>query len=102
MKYDYLLFDLDGTLVDTLRGVVISAQYALAKYGMPGFASFLTEFSISGGIFYFEYLCRLSSIKKENRTSHRFWKLEHSVCIETVALPPVIPMCSALHRRSVL
>ena len=34
MKYDYLLFDLDGTLVDTLRGVVISAQYALAKYGI--------------------------------------------------------------------
>lgn len=34
MKYDYLLFDLDGTLVDTLRGVVISAQYALKKYGI--------------------------------------------------------------------
>lgn len=70
---------------------------------LPGFTSFLTEFAISGGIFYFEYLCRLSSIlKRKPHQSHRFWKLEHSVCIETVALPPVIPMCSALHRRSVL
>ena len=77
-------------------------NYRRISLPLPGFASFLTEFSISGGIFYFEYLCNLSSIKKENRISHRFWKLEHSVCIETVALPPVIPMCSALHRRSVL
>ena len=41
-------------------------------------------------------------LKRKPHQSYRFWKLEHSVCIETVALPPVIPMCSALHRRSVL
>mgnify|MGYP006903234485 CR=1 FL=1 len=35
-------------------------------------------------------------LKRKPHQSHRFWKLEHSVCIETVALPPVIPMCSAL------
>lgn len=34
MKYEILLFDLDGTLVDTLEGVVKSAQYALKHFGI--------------------------------------------------------------------
>ncbi len=34
MKYKYLLFDLDGTLVDTFIGVMRSAQYALREYGI--------------------------------------------------------------------
>ena len=34
MKYDLLLFDLDGTLVDTMEGVVRSAAYALEHFGI--------------------------------------------------------------------
>ncbi len=34
MKYQYLLFDLDGTLINTLEGVVKCAQYALSQYGI--------------------------------------------------------------------
>ena len=34
MKYKYLLFDLDGTLVDTTEGVFKSAQYALKHFGI--------------------------------------------------------------------
>lgn len=34
MKYSHLLFDLDGTLIDTLEGVVKCAQYALKHYGI--------------------------------------------------------------------
>ncbi|MBE6691739.1 MAG: HAD family hydrolase [Ruminococcaceae bacterium] len=34
MKYTHLLFDLDGMLINTLEGVVKSAQYALRQYGM--------------------------------------------------------------------
>ena len=33
MKYTYLLFDLDGTLLNTLEGVVKCAQYAMRHYG---------------------------------------------------------------------
>ncbi len=33
MKYQYLLFDLDGMLINTLEGVVKCAQYALKYYG---------------------------------------------------------------------
>ncbi len=34
MKYKYLLFDLDGTLVNTMEGVVKCAQYALKHFGI--------------------------------------------------------------------
>ena len=34
MKYEYLLFDLDGTLVDTREGVFKSAQYALKSFNI--------------------------------------------------------------------
>ncbi len=33
--YEYLLFDVDGTLFDTARGVTRSVQYALEKMGYP-------------------------------------------------------------------
>ena len=34
MKYKYLLFDLDGTLVNTTEGVLKSAQFALKHFGI--------------------------------------------------------------------
>ncbi len=34
MKYKYLLFDFDGTLVNTMEGVVKCARYALRFYGI--------------------------------------------------------------------
>ncbi len=34
MKYKYLLFDLDGTLINTTEGVLKCAQYAMDLYGL--------------------------------------------------------------------
>jgi len=34
-KYDAIIFDLDGTLLDTLDDIADSANYALAHYGFP-------------------------------------------------------------------
>lgn len=34
MKYEYILFDLDGTLTDPARGITNSVMYALKKYGI--------------------------------------------------------------------
>ncbi len=34
MRYDHLLFDLDGTIVDSEEGITRSVEYALAKYGI--------------------------------------------------------------------
>ncbi len=34
MKYKYLLFDLDGTILDTTKGVFNSAKYALKHFGI--------------------------------------------------------------------
>ena len=35
MKYDTYIFDLDGTLLDTLTDLAASANYALRTHGMP-------------------------------------------------------------------
>ncbi|HCS74720.1 MAG TPA: phosphoglycolate phosphatase, partial [Clostridiales bacterium] len=34
MKYQYVLFDLDGTITDSGEGIVNSVMYALNKYGI--------------------------------------------------------------------
>ncbi len=36
MNFDYILFDLDGTLIDTSEGITKSVQYALNKRGYVG------------------------------------------------------------------
>ena len=35
MKYNTFIFDLDGTLLDTLRDLANSVNYALSQHGMP-------------------------------------------------------------------
>lgn len=44
MKYKYLLFDLDGTLLDTMEGVVKSAQFALKSFGIEASLKDLEKF----------------------------------------------------------
>ncbi len=34
MRYEYIMFDLDGTLVDSGTGITNSVMYALKKYGI--------------------------------------------------------------------
>lgn len=34
MRYDHVLFDLDGTIVDSEEGITKSVEYALKKYGI--------------------------------------------------------------------
>ena len=35
MKYDTYIFDLDGTLLDTLQDLATSVNYALCQHAMP-------------------------------------------------------------------
>ena len=35
MKYELIIFDLDGTILDTLEDLADSVNHALAKYGYP-------------------------------------------------------------------
>ncbi len=44
MKYKYLLFDLDGTLIDTMEGVVKCAQHALRSFGIEATLKELEKF----------------------------------------------------------
>lgn len=45
MKYDVILFDLDGTLTDSGPGIMNAAAYVLERYGLPrADADFLRKF----------------------------------------------------------
>ncbi len=44
MKYQYLLFDMDGMLVDTREGILKCAQHALHAFGIEEDAANLTKF----------------------------------------------------------
>ncbi|NLM37973.1 MAG: HAD family hydrolase [Firmicutes bacterium] len=44
MSYQYILFDLDGTLTDPGIGIVNSVRYALRKFGLDGDPEFLRCF----------------------------------------------------------
>lgn len=44
MKYTHLLFDLDGTLLDTMEGVVKCSQYALKAFDIDATLEFLEIF----------------------------------------------------------
>lgn len=44
MKYDYLLFDMDGMLVDTREGILKCAAHALNAFGIQVELSSLTKF----------------------------------------------------------
>lgn len=65
MKYKYLLFDLDGTLVDTAEGVLKSAQYALKAFGIDVELNELTDFFGPPLTYSFTKLFRLSDSDAE-------------------------------------
>ena len=44
MSYQYILFDLDGTLTDPGVGIINSVRYALKQYGLDGDPKFLRRF----------------------------------------------------------
>lgn len=44
MSYQYILFDLDGTLTDPGVGIINSVRYALRQYGLDGDPQFLRRF----------------------------------------------------------
>ena len=61
MKYKYLLFDLDGTLIDTAEGVLKSAQYALEYFGIKKELSELKPFLGPPLTYSFTEICGLTN-----------------------------------------
>ncbi len=61
MKYKYLLFDLDGTLIDTAEGVLKSAQYSLEYFGIKKELSELKPFLGPPLTYSFTEICGLTN-----------------------------------------
>lgn len=50
MKYDYIIFDLDGTLLDTLDDLTDSVNAALSKYSFPAVDREQVRRSVGNGV----------------------------------------------------
>jgi phosphoglycolate phosphatase len=50
MKYHAILFDLDGTLLDTLQDIADSMNEALKKHGLPGYPAESYKKFVGGGL----------------------------------------------------
>lgn len=50
MKYDYIIFDLDGTLLDTLDDLTDSVNAALSKYSFPAVDREKVRRSVGNGV----------------------------------------------------
>ena len=50
MKYDLVIFDLDGTLLDTLGDLAAATNRALSAFGFPTFSTDAIRQTIGGGV----------------------------------------------------
>ena len=46
MKYDLYIFDLDGTILDTLQDLAISVNYALGVFDFPSLSASDATYSL--------------------------------------------------------
>lgn len=104
MKYDTVIFDLDGTLLDTLDDLMDSVNYCMEKYGLKTHTreeirSFvgngirkLIERSVPGGLSHPQY----EEIYQEMAVYYR----EHSQ-VKTKAYDGILDMLKCLHERGV-
>lgn len=72
MKKDYLYFDLDGTLTESAPGIIRSAKYALARFGMEPSDEIMKKFIGPPLLESFQNLCGLS--EEESREAIRLYR----------------------------
>ena len=96
MKYNYLLFDLDGTLVDTTEGVLNSAQYALKHFGIFVETKNLMNFFGPPLSYSFSKLYGLSDKETEKAIEIYLERYEKQGFFESKVFPPVPNMLKRL------
>ena len=72
MKKEYLYFDLDGTLTESAPGIIRSAKYALARFGMEPSDEIMKKFIGPPLLESFQNLCGLS--EEESREAIRLYR----------------------------
>lgn len=103
-KYDVVLFDLDGTLTDTLADLRNSVNYALGKFGFPERSTDEIRSFVGNGVRKLIY--RSVPDNTSNEIAEKCLEIfkEHyknNSCVETKPYDGIIPMLEELKKREI-
>ena len=104
MKYKAALFDMDGTVLDTIDDLCDSMNHCLLQYGYPRISRDCAMRNLGSGAAY--YARRSLPEDVNEKTFHEFlqaykdWYNTHS-CIKTAPFPGIIELLSELENRGV-
>lgn len=104
MKYEAMVFDLDGTLTDTLLDLKNSVNYALREFGFPERSIDEVRSFVGNGVRRLIYLSvpegTPDDVSEKCLTSFKSYYSEHS-CVETKPYCGIIEMLSTLKKKGI-
>lgn len=104
MKFDAIIFDLDGTLTDTLADLRNSVNYALREFGFPERSAEEIRSFVGNGVR--KLICRSvpentgDEICEKCLDTFKAYYKEHS-CVETKPYDGIIDLLSELKKRKI-
>lgn len=104
MKFDAIIFDLDGTLTDTLADLRNSVNYALGKFGFPERSADEIRSFVGNGVRKLIYRSvpenTSDEIAEKCLDVFKEYYREYS-CVETKPYNGIIPMLEELKKRNI-
>lgn len=104
MKYEAIVFDLDGTLTDTLADLKNSVNFALGEFGFPERSLEEVRSFVGNGVRRLIYLSVPENTPEEISEKcldvFKAYYKEHS-CVETKPYDGIIDMLSELKKRNI-
>lgn len=103
-KYDVVLFDLDGTLTDTLTDLTNSVNYALKEFGFPERSLEEIRSFVGNGVRKLIYRSVPENtgdeISEKCLDAFKAYYKDHS-CVETKPYDGIVPMLEELKKRNI-
>ena len=104
MKYKAAIFDMDGTVLDTLSDLADSVNYSLSRFGFPEVSRDKVRMSLGNGAEYLIRSCAPSDIEETELQSllsfYKEWYNGHCI-IKTAPYDGILPLMDALSTVNV-
>ena len=103
MRYDAVLFDLDGTLTESEPGIINCVKYAVEKMGFPALAEdVLRRFIGPPLLAAFSEYCGMTAEQAEQAVAYYRERFAPIGWKENSVYPGIAPLLRTLHKRGVL
>lgn len=104
MKYDAVIFDMDGTVLDTLSDLSDSVNYSLSRFSMPEIPAWKVRASLGNGAAHLIRSCVPEGTSEEIISQLLSFYMDYyksHCCIKTAPYEGIIPLMEALRSRGV-